>query len=343
MLPPDNGGLTLPHYIGVGAEPRAKRPRVHGTGPEPLPLGDGTSKQSWLQRFSDALEVEALFPRVASAREVARQADQQHQQQRSNFYRQPCPDPFYQPHPPQRAATVRQAQAVTFRVGAPSPSAVCAQARVVSSVPTLPLAVEAKQTRQEEEEEEAADADAAGERARRAEAAAVVEWQYRQSQEAESAAAAARFDVFPNERRGAQHRGELGIPHNRPSRCMADAAAKRAPGAEPHRMLSAFEVAARRHEITHCEHGRQKYQCQDCRGGAFCNAFCKHGRRKYQCQECGGKGICEHGRLRYSCKECGGKGICEHGHRKQTCKECGGSGICKHSRERRYCKECKVV
>ena len=68
-----------------------------------------------------------------------------------------------------------------------------------------------------------------------------------------------------------------------------------------------------------CEHGRQRYQCNECGG----NGVCKHGRQRYQCKECGGNGICEHGRERYLCKECGGNGICEHGRQRSTCKECG--------------------
>ena len=95
-----------------------------------------------------------------------------------------------------------------------SPSAMCAQARVVSSAPTLPLVVEAKQT----EQEQAADADAAGERALRTGAAAVVELQWRQSQEAASAAAAARLHVFPNERRGAHHRSPWEVRPRGPER-----------------------------------------------------------------------------------------------------------------------------
>ena len=90
----------------------------------------------------------------------------------------------------------------------------CAQARVVSSAPTLPLVVEAKQT----EQEQAADADAAGERALRTGAAAVVELQWRQSQEAASAAAAARLHVFPNERRGAHHRSPWEVRPRGPER-----------------------------------------------------------------------------------------------------------------------------
>ena len=40
---------------------------------------------------------------------------------------------------------------------------------------------------------------------------------------------------------------------------------------------------------------------------------CPHGRQKYNCKDCKGKGICKHDRVKYTCKECGGKGICPHG------------------------------
>ena len=39
----------------------------------------------------------------------------------------------------------------------------------------------------------------------------------------------------------------------------------------------------------------------------------KHGRQRYSCKECGGGAVCEHGRRRSQCKECGGGSICEHG------------------------------
>jgi hypothetical protein len=211
-----------------------------------------------LQRLSDAHEVEALLPRIASAREVARQREvevqaaaarsaeaerlrvalQERRRQEFGFFQQPLPPAFYQPHPPQRVAPVRQALAVTFRRGAPSPSSVCAQATVVSSAPALPLAVEAVQTRQEEEEEEAADADAAGERARRAGAAAIVARQWRQSKEAESAAAAARLDVFPRERLGGHRLGEMGLQPGYPT-------SNSGAGGEPHRALCVFEAGVR--------------------------------------------------------------------------------------------------
>jgi DnaJ-class molecular chaperone len=179
----------------------------------------------------------------------------------------------------------------------------------------LPLVVEAKQTRQEEEEEEAADADAAGERALRKAAAAVVERQFRQSQEAESAAAAARLDVFPNERHGAHHRGELGLRvgfQQRGLRARKLPQTPTPPGAEPHQVLCAFEATVRQRGLDK----RSRASRPDKR------STCEHAIQKYVCKECGGRGICKHGREKYYCKECGGKGICKHSRRKSKCKEC---------------------
>jgi hypothetical protein len=85
-----------------------------------------------------------------------------------------------------------------------------------------------------------------------------------------------------------------------------------------------------------CPHGRRRYDCKDCGGGAIC----EHGRVRSKCKDCGGSHICEHGRRRHECKECGGASICEHGRRRSTCKECGGSAICEHGRQRSQCKEC---
>jgi hypothetical protein len=104
----------------------------------------------------------------------------------------------------------------------------------------------------------------------------------------------------------------------------------------------------------HCEHGRQKYKCKECKGSSLCehgrqksqckecggSQICKHGRIKSQCKECGGSSICEHGRIKSQCKECGGGSLCKHGGRKSTCKECGGGSICKHGRQKSQCKEC---
>lgn len=70
-----------------------------------------------------------------------------------------------------------------------------------------------------------------------------------------------------------------------------------------------------------CEHGRQRYRCKDCGGGAFC----QHGKRKCTCKKCGGSSICEHGRERGRCRDCGNPRIykkCEHGKQSDNCKIC---------------------
>ena len=83
-----------------------------------------------------------------------------------------------------------------------------------------------------------------------------------------------------------------------------------------------------------CEHGvKYRSSCKVCRA-------CPHGRQRYFCKECGGGAFCEHGRISSTCKECGGARICEHGRQRHQCKECGGSQICEHGRQRTQCKEC---
>ena len=76
------------------------------------------------------------------------------------------------------------------------------------------------------------------------------------------------------------------------------------------------------------------------RTAKYLKYLCEHGKYKYQCQECGGSQICPHNRLKYQCKECGGSQICPHGKRKSLCKECEGSQICPHKRIKRTCKKC---
>ena len=85
-----------------------------------------------------------------------------------------------------------------------------------------------------------------------------------------------------------------------------------------------------------CDHGRDKYRCNECGG----SAICPHGRRKSRCKECGGSAICPHGRIKSTCKACGGSAICPHGREKPKCKECGGSSICAHGKNKYKCKEC---
>jgi hypothetical protein len=86
-----------------------------------------------------------------------------------------------------------------------------------------------------------------------------------------------------------------------------------------------------------CEHGvKQRSKCKVC-------SACPHGRQRYRCKECGGGAFCEHGRRRSQCKECGGSAFCEHGRRRSQCKECGGSELCEHGRVRNKCKECRAV
>ena len=46
--------------------------------------------------------------------------------------------------------------------------------------------------------------------------------------------------------------------------------------------------------------------------------FCEHGKNKYQCRECKGSQICPHNKR----KECTGSQICPHSRQKQTCKKC---------------------
>lgn len=103
-----------------------------------------------------------------------------------------------------------------------------------------------------------------------------------------------------------------------------------------------------------CQHGRQKYSCQDCGGSSICEhrrirnqchdcggiGICEHGRRRIQCQDCVGTSICEHGRHKYSCHDCGGSSICKHDRRRSKCHDCGGASICRHGRERSKCREC---
>ena len=105
-----------------------------------------------------------------------------------------------------------------------------------------------------------------------------------------------------------------------------------------------------------CEHGKrkQRYQCRECRGGAFCKhgirrslcrecgggAFCKHGIQRSLCRECGGSAICKHDVQRSHCRECGGSAFCKHGIRRSTCRECGGGAFCKHGKHRNACSDC---
>ena len=103
-----------------------------------------------------------------------------------------------------------------------------------------------------------------------------------------------------------------------------------------------------------CPHGKHRYFCKPCRGGAFCEherqrrscrdcagaGICEHSRLRHQCRDCAGTGICEHDRQRYRCKDCGGISICEHHRHRRWCKDCGGKGICEHGRQRNHCKDC---
>ena len=61
-----------------------------------------------------------------------------------------------------------------------------------------------------------------------------------------------------------------------------------------------------------CQHGRQRSECEECKGGG---SICEHGRRRSRCKECGGGSICKHGRQRNECEDCGGGSICGHGRR----------------------------
>ena len=104
-----------------------------------------------------------------------------------------------------------------------------------------------------------------------------------------------------------------------------------------------------------CEHGRQKSQCKDCKGGSICEhkhirstckdckggSICKHDCRRSICKVCKGGSICKHERERSKCKDCKGGSICEHGHIRSTCKDCKGGSICEHDHIRSTCKDCK--
>jgi hypothetical protein len=85
-----------------------------------------------------------------------------------------------------------------------------------------------------------------------------------------------------------------------------------------------------------CEHGREKYECVECKG----STICEHGRRKRTCRDCDGSGRCHHKIDKTTCKECKGSKICEHNKDKSKCVDCGGASICEHNRIKRLCKEC---
>jgi hypothetical protein len=87
----------------------------------------------------------------------------------------------------------------------------------------------------------------------------------------------------------------------------------------------------------HCEHGKIKYRCKECKGGGIC----EHDKHRRFCTECKGIRTCEHKKIKRYCVECKGAGICEHGKRKELCKLCGGSAFCSHGKLKSYCRECR--
>ena len=46
----------------------------------------------------------------------------------------------------------------------------------------------------------------------------------------------------------------------------------------------------KKYETKKCPHGKIKYRCRDCCGGAYC----QHNRRREHCKDCEGSSICEH-------------------------------------------------
>jgi hypothetical protein len=67
-----------------------------------------------------------------------------------------------------------------------------------------------------------------------------------------------------------------------------------------------------------CPHGKTRYFCRPCAGGAFC----EHDRQRHKCKDCGGSCVCEHNRVRNQCKDCGGASMCQHNRRRVECKDC---------------------
>jgi len=66
----------------------------------------------------------------------------------------------------------------------------------------------------------------------------------------------------------------------------------------------------------------------------------QHQRQRSQCKDYGGSAFCEHQRIQSQSKDCGragGGGFCEPQRRRSQCKDCGGSAILDPS-----CKECGV-
>ena len=85
-----------------------------------------------------------------------------------------------------------------------------------------------------------------------------------------------------------------------------------------------------------CPHGKDRYYCRGCAGGAFC----EHNKRRRQCRECHGSSVCEHDKQRTQCRECHGSSFCEHGKWRTRCRECQGGSICEHDKQRTRCREC---
>ncbi len=104
-----------------------------------------------------------------------------------------------------------------------------------------------------------------------------------------------------------------------------------------------------------CEHGKNKYNCQDCNSSSYCEhgikksfcikcdgiSLCKHNKKKWLCRDCDGSSFCIHRKYKSMCKECGGSSYCKHGKQKSCCKECDGSRICTHGIQIPICKNCK--
>ena len=103
-----------------------------------------------------------------------------------------------------------------------------------------------------------------------------------------------------------------------------------------------------------CPHGRTKYYCRECEGGAFCihdkdkrfcqecggSALCIHNKQKKRCRECGGNGLCIHNKDKYQCKTCCGSSVCSHGKIRHNCRLCGGSVFCIHNKYKTHCRLC---
>jgi hypothetical protein len=88
----------------------------------------------------------------------------------------------------------------------------------------------------------------------------------------------------------------------------------------------------------YCQHGKNKYKCQECKDAGKPTHLCDHGKPQYCCAQCG-TNRCQHGNIKRDCTECGN--LCTHGKRKVRCAECGGGSLCTHGKRKdNSCQEC---